>query len=132
MSREYLDKLGGNVPSSFAKKLSLQFPSSFPQAQHCLWVMVDGSATLSCKRSKCAYARVQLTARRENSKHSLDPRKTWYFAPPRAFKLGGGVWERGMEMRRTLKASKLRECENINLFRHFIILYGRYSSLITC
>ena len=36
------------------------------------------------------------------------------------------------EMRRTLKASKLRECENISLFRHFIILYGRYSSLITC
>ena len=31
------------------------------------------------------------------------------------------------EMRRTLKASKLRECENINLFRHFIILYGCYS-----
>ena len=55
-------------------RLSLQFPSSFPQAQHCLWVMDDGSATLeklSCKRSK--YARVQLTARRENSKHSLDP-----------------------------------------------------------
>ena len=37
----------------------------------------------------------------------------------------------GAEMRRTLKASKLRECENISLFRHFIILYGRYSSLIT-
>ena len=37
----------------------------------------------------------------------------------------------GTEKRRTLKASKLRECENISLFRHFIILYGRYSSIIT-
>ena len=35
----------------------------------------------------------------------------------------------GTEMRRTLKASKLRECENISFFRHFIICY---SSLITC
>ena len=56
--------------------------------------MDDGSATLeklSCKRSK--YARVQLTARRENSKTFLRSAEN-LLPDPRAFKLGGGALER--------------------------------------